>query len=255
MRGAQRFRPASLEHSEFRVMTWNVGYFALSSDKNLRDLDLEQIARIIEDSDVQAVVLQEVSSPEQMNEVARSLGSNWSAHSVDTGHQGQILAILTSLPPGELREAQAGGRGILGLEIQHPSGKEIFLTGVHSPHPARGKKKTVSSIEESFAFTQAQDSDILMFAGDLNYQFQEDNTDPENLYVNITEEMADSTKALGSTYYFGFRIDHIFHSPKELGVIQEESGMIDLEFRLGRVPGFRDHRPIVVTYDLADLNG
>ncbi len=251
-RSAQRFTPSSVETTEFRVMTWNVGYFAISQNKNLRDLDLDTIARIIRESHAQAVVLQEVSSREQMETVAKALGTDWTVHTVETGHQGQVLAILTSLPLNEFHEAQAGGRGILGLELIHPSGKDIFLTGVHSPHPVRGQEKTRSSIRESYQFTREREADLRMFAGDLNYQFEETSTDPESLYLTLTEEMADSTRDLGSTYYMGFRIDHIFHGPKEVQVKTEESGMIDLDFRLGRVPGFRDHRPIVVTFDLSE---
>jgi len=251
-RSAQRFVPSTVEPDEFRLMTWNVGYFALTRNKNLRDLDLGTLADTIRNSNAQAVVLQEVSTREQALHVAGKLGTGWTAHAVDTGHQGQILAVLTSLPTRRVEAAEAGGRGILGLALRHSSGKEIFLTGVHSPHPARGKENTRDSIEGAYAFTQQQEADLRIFAGDLNYQFDETTTDPDSLYLQLTDDMEDSTLSIGSTYYLGFRIDHVFHDPKGIQVKSGESGMIDLNFRLGRVPGFRDHRPIVVTFDLSD---
>ena len=55
---------------------------------------------------------------------------------------------------------------------------------------------------------------------------------------------------IGETYYAHTRIDHIFHNPKTLKVLENKSGLIDISPRMAGVPGFRDHRPIVVTYDL-----
>ena len=43
-RPAQRFQFSELSAQEFRVVTWNVGYFALASNKNVRPCDLASIS-------------------------------------------------------------------------------------------------------------------------------------------------------------------------------------------------------------------
>ena len=100
-----------------------------------------------------------------------------------------------------------------------------------------------------------RDEPVRIISGDLNYNFDPDKNGfgTQSLYDEITEVVSDSTAAIGETYYGHTRIDHVFHFPKELGVVREASGMIDLSLRFAKVPGFRDHRPIVITYDLADV--
>jgi hypothetical protein len=100
-----------------------------------------------------------------------------------------------------------------------------------------------------------RDEPVRIIAGDFNYNFDPDGNGFGNqaLYGQITEVVSDSTAAIGETYYGHTRIDHVFHFPKELGVVTGASGMIDLPLRFAQVPGFRDHRPIVITYDLADV--
>ena len=100
-----------------------------------------------------------------------------------------------------------------------------------------------------------RDEPVRIMAGDLNYNFDPDGNGfgGQALYDEITEVVSDSTAAIGETYYGHTRIDHVFHFPKELGVVSEASGMIDLSVRFANVPGFRDHRPIVITYDLANV--
>ena len=79
------------------------------------------------------------------------------------------------------------------------------------------------------------------------------NFDPDAakpIYQDIVSDHGDGTLAIGETYYAHTRIDHVFHYPKDLPILQAESGLVDLETHLASVPGFRDHRPIVVSYDL-----
>lgn len=250
-RSAQKFIPVAVSKDQLRVVTWNVGYFSLSSNKNLQDSDLEHITEVIRSSEAQVVILQEVSHRKQTAQLTKDLGENWSVYQVETGHQGQILSILTNLTYQETIVGEAGGRKILGVSLRHPSEREIFITGVHSPHPARGKKETLESIRVAYEFTRQRPESIRIFAGDLNYIFDQKSKD--TLYGDLTSVMSDSTVSLGDTYYFGTRIDHVFHAPKTIQVEISSSGMIDYPPRVAMVPGFRDHRPVVVTFELASI--
>ncbi|MDA3874310.1 MAG: hypothetical protein PF795_10190 [Kiritimatiellae bacterium] len=255
-RDARRYSPTDLRSDQLRIITWNVGYFAVSTNKNLRDADLNELTRILTRATPDVVVLQEVGTFEQSERLADALNKTlrgsihgcWRAYNLHTGHHGQVLSILTRLPHRETIEIEAGGRGILGLSLRHPSGTYLFVAGVHAPHPARGFSETRENIVEALELISIRTESLRIFAGDLNNQF--DPQDPSGLHAEISATMTDSTIALGDTYYAGTRIDHAFHYPQDLDVDIDASGMMDLSPRIADVPGFRDHRPIVLTYTL-----
>lgn len=254
-RPAMRFNFRELKPGEFRLVTWNVGYFALAGNKNLRDIDITRIVQTLKDVSPNAVVLQEVGSTGQAEEISKGLGPDWSSFSVKTGHSGQVLSVLSNLP-GKLSDTkEAGGRELIGVSLGNEPEQAIFIAGVHSPHPARGIANTAENIRGAVSMAEAREEPVRIVAGDLNYNFdlKESKSSANSLYQEITRIMSDSTAELGETYYAHTRIDHVFHFPKELKVINEASGIIDLSVRFDRVPGFRDHRPIVITYDLSGV--
>ena len=248
-RPAARFRMGSPGEDELRVVTWNVGYFAPVKVKSARAVDIGTIAEVLRSTGAHVAVLQELGSTEQAAEIAEALGPEWRARCVHTGHHGQFLAALTSLPAGRARIREAGGRRMLGLRVMGPKGEDTFVLALHAPHPARGREDTIEYIRAGVAWGRERSEQIRVLAGDLNYHIPTDPPEPgaEDLRGEIDDFLADSTLGLGKTYYARTRIDHVFHFPKELEVVPEGSGLVDLPPRFARVPGWRDHRPIVVT--------
>lgn len=251
-RPAQRFdATAEVGHSytsTLRVVTWNVGYFALASNKNMRAPDIDAVSELLKSTAAQVVMLQELGTVEQANQIAGNLGENWRVYSVPTGHGEQVVAVLSPLSVVFEEDVVCGGRGVKGLTVRSASGQQVYVLGVHSPHPARGMAATVDSVSCAIAHARARDEGIRLVGGDMNYNFDEGNSNA--LYADITADFGDGTLAIGETYYAHTRIDHIFHYPKTLEVVTEESGMVDVGLRFADVPGFRDHRPIVVSYRL-----
>ena len=70
-RPAQRFGYRQVRADEFRLVTWNVGYFAPTNNKNARDVDIPRIAKVLKDVSANAAVLQELGSLEQADKLAR----------------------------------------------------------------------------------------------------------------------------------------------------------------------------------------
>lgn len=254
-RPAHRFVPGELKPGEFRLVTWNVGYFTAMSNKNSRDVDIPTIADVLHKLSPQVVILQELGSVGQADKIAKKLGKNWHDISSKTGHKGQVTTILTRLKAGDVDVMRAGDRMVLGVPV-YLNGQSIFIVGVHAPHPGRGLKHTTDNIRAALSMIEKRKEPIRIMAGDFNYNFDPENEakDSECLYGEITGELADSTASIGETYYAHTRIDHVFHYPQTLKVIEESSGMVDLPMRFANVPGFRDHRPIVITYDVGDSN-
>ncbi len=250
-RPAQRFEPGEPRTGELRLTNWNVGYFAPTSDKNARDFDVRRIADVLKRLSTHVVVLQELASIEQANAIAQHLGENWRAFSVETGLHDQVLAVLSKLPMGDVELNEAGGRRMIGVPFYDVDGHGIFIVGVHSPHPMRGRRDTIENIRGAVSMVAKRKEPIRIIAGDFNFNFDvgEAKNGGDSLYREIVRILSDSTVSIGETYYAHMRIDHVFHYPNELKVIKGSSGMVDISFRVAKAPGFRDHRPVVVTFD------
>ncbi|OED38131.1 hypothetical protein AB833_20845 [Chromatiales bacterium (ex Bugula neritina AB1)] len=247
-RPAQRFDLSAVSTSDFRLVTWNVGYFAITANKNMRDLDVNEVSNVLKAIDAQVVILQELGELLQATRIAGNMGTNWQAYSVSTGHNGQVLTILSPLDVEFEEDIICGGRATKGVTIQDGINKSVYVLGVHSPHPARGMAAKIASIRCSIEHARTRSEAIRLVAGDLNYNFEENRSG--GLYTDILTDFGDGTIAAGETYYAHTRIDHVFHYPKTLTVVQDESGMVDLDTRIADIPGFRDHWPIVVSYQL-----
>lgn len=248
-RPAKRFEFSFPGDDEFRVVTWNVGYFSVVRNKNVRDVDLKPIAEIIQGIHADVVILQELGSLKHPEVILKELGKEWRAYSVETGHGTQVLSILTWTKSSGTEEFECGGRKLKAVSLVSKSGKTVYIIGIHSPHPARGMSDNIENIRCSFAHAMNRSEEVRIIAGDMNY-----NIDPQDkeslLYREIPDSFSDATKSLGETYYAHTRIDHVYNYPKDLPLVEGGSGLLDLSLRFAKVPGFRDHRPIVVTYDL-----
>lgn len=249
-RPAVRFSADGKHENTLRVVTWNVGYFTPITNKNMREVDIEEVSKVLRETRADVAILQELGTVEQAQRIASKLGPDWGAYSVKTGHGAQVVSILsklTRLTVVEEEKVLCGGRYAKGVTMhEERSGKKVYLIGLHSPHPVRGMDDTVASISDAVKHAAMKDAEVKLVAGDLNYHFRRGSED--DLYAEIMNDFGDGTRAIGKTYYAQTRIDHVFHFPKELEVIEGESGMVDLDFRFAKVPSFRDHRPIVVTY-------
>ena len=245
-RPAQRFDFSPVEAGQLRVVTWNVGYFAIAANKNMRDEDIIFSAALLKESQSQIIILQELSAHSQADRMAELIGNDWVAYSVSTGHGQQVLSIITAMNVVEEEDVVCGGRYAKGLSFQLAGDQTLYVLGVHAPHPARGIDLNYESIVCAAEHVKNRKEGIRIFGGDLNYNF--DPGEQGDFYVSLMQHFGDGTRHIGETYYAHTRIDHVFHFPKQLPVIKQGSGLIDIPMRFTNVPGFRDHRPILVTY-------
>ncbi len=250
-RPAQRFEFSPVSENEIRVLTWNVGYFSAVKNKNLRDVDLKPILGLLREIGADIIILQELGAIDQTEAILEDLGELWEAHSVTTGHGSQVLSVVTRLDSRVVEKLECGGRKVIAASLLSRGEDSIYVVGVHSPHPARGIDATVESIRCALSLAKNRDERVRIVAGDMNYNFDPE-TNKSSFYNEILDFYGDGTVGLGETYYAHTRIDQVFHYPKDLSVVQSSSGLLDLPLRFAKVPGFRDHRPIVVTYDLGN---
>lgn len=249
-RPADRFDPSVPKEGQIRIVTWNVGYFTPLKIKSARDRDAKTIAEVLSQINAHIIVLQELGSLEQVQLIAEELGEEWIARSAATGHPGQHLGVLTVYSIVEAEIRKAGGKYMLGVRFEDVDGVEIFLVALHAPHPYRKGEENVEYLRYANAWAYNEAGRIRILAGDFNYHFSaRKDTEAHTLYSEFQQAFSDSTASIGRTYYARLRIDHIFHAPKGLEVVENGSGIIDLPLHLARGIGWWDHRPIVVTID------
>ena len=245
-RPAHRFEFNERKSETLRIVTWNVGYFTFVKNKNMRNTDLQEVSLILKEASPDVIVLQELGDLKQPTYIADKLGPEWSAYSCKTGLGSQVISVLTKLAVLKEEQIECGGRKTIGLSLIDSEGRTLYVSGIHAPHPVRGIEENFESIQCAFSQVDSRDEDISILVGDFNYDFDIN----EDYYSEILNDFGDSTVSIGETYYAHTRIDYMFHKPSSLKVLTEESGIIDLDMRFANVPGFRDHRPIVVTYSL-----
>lgn len=250
-RPAQRFVPSVPAENELRIVTWNVGYFTPLRVKSAPADDSVSIVAVLRHTRAHLVVLQELGSSQQANAIAKALGDEWEARSVEAGHPSQFLAALAVFPIESAEVRKAGGKNMLGVRLRAPGGNDIFLLGLHAPHPGRGRNDTADYIRTGVSWAQERSESVRILAGDFNRHFSvKAGTEGQGLYHELSALCVDSTAGIGATYYARLRIDYVFHAPKTLAVVAPDTGLVDLPLRFSSVPGWRDHRPIVVTLRL-----
>jgi len=245
-RPSVRFSAHPVMPQELRVMTWNVGYFAITPNKNMRDVDVPVVSEIIQQSGAQVVFLQELGSKAQADAIAATLGAPWHSTAYETGHAGQVIATLSVFPILAHQALTCGDRQAVGVTLQLPAQRPCYTLNLHAPHPVRGIELNAQSIRTALHHTQQQPAAVKLVGGDWNYDFEMRADDP--LHALAQAQFADSTYDLGRTYYARTRIDHLFHTPQTLTVQPASSGMGVPPARYALVPGVRDHRPIIVSY-------
>jgi len=257
VRDAKRFEPSPVGENELRVMTWNVGYFTVVSDKNMRKKDYELVADIVLKSESQVVILQEVGSMEMGHLIASQCGEfsndEWSFAGVKTGLGNQVLGVLTQMKINRHDVKEAGEKKVVGFDLKG-GGIGLYVVGVHAPHPIRrGEENTIAAIEAAFDLAREKGGGQSLVMGDLNWDFDEESQ--AELYANLQEDFVDETKEIGETYYAGKRLDYVFRKKTTSWTMKmEASGMMELSSGTinPSVPGFRDHWPVVVAFGLEE---
>ena len=253
-RPAKTFVPGPPGEDQLRVVTWNVGYFTTRHVKAARAADTDAIVAVLCQTNAHLIALEELGSKEQAEEIARGLGAGWNAHGTATGHPGQFLGALSRLPVLSAEQKEAGGKKMLGLCVQLGGGRKAFLLSMHAPLPLQDKTEALDYIRTGAGWTRERSEDVRIMAGDLNWNFRLTNDDAktDDLYREIRSFCADGTAAIGPSFYAHTRIDHVFYAPEGLRVVASGCGIIDPPDRYLRVPGWRDHRPVVVTIRLPE---
>lgn len=231
------FAPEERAPGSLRILTWNVGGADAGTLHGLEQQDVAHVARVLQDSRADLVLLQETSGKE--GELLEALGEGWSI----LPGRGGTLAFARRGILGSWTPPLARAVGLTWVV----DGQTIAVVGVHaSAFSARDRNRELGPLVEALLEREA---DAHVFAGDFNLDLDLDKRadlfsndlqlDVES-YNFVAERLVDAARLSGPTAEPDRRLDYLFVAPT-LGV------RAAAPWRGHRV-GTMDHEPL-----LADL--
>lgn len=221
-----------------RVLTWNVGRAYGLGDSRADTRSLDEIARTIADSDVDAAVLQEIKSPWQLDRLLEALGGEYTGGISERERTDRAIVLLVRGVGTFTPVPSKAGRPKIAATFDADARDEVTVVGVHLSafDPLRRRAEALEIVE--FVRTRPERTIV---AGDFNLDARDPTsgeTDRET-YDAISGELRDLGATAGATALLGRRIDYVFGRPAE---VVEAGPRIVLGKRHGRM----DHEPLLV---------
>lgn len=231
------FEPAAREPGTLRLLTWNVGGADDGTPHALERDDLAHVARVLDESGADLVLLQETGGSE--TELLGHLGPRWTSVS----GRGGTLALARRGTLARWSPPLARAVGVTWTV----EGRSLAVVGVHaSAFSARDRNRELGPLLEALLERRA---DAHVLAGDLNLDLDLDKR--ADLFSNeleldvasynfVAERLVDCARRAGPTAEPDRRLDYLFASP-------ELTTVTAAPWR-GHRAGSMDHEPL-----LADL--
>jgi endonuclease/exonuclease/phosphatase family metal-dependent hydrolase len=194
-----------------RVLTWNVGRFYTPTHNNrLDDHDIPQVAAVLHELDADVVLLQELVDVLQLRAIlARTHQEYAGALAEDCDYDRKCAALVKKrLEPRFEQHTLAPSRRGTVLARLGVNGVRLTAASVHFDVFDRQRRR--SQARALAAITDACDDEVVLVAGDLNYdpRWGRDLLDRE-MWSVLTERLDDAGRDLGPTLLGMMRIDHV----------------------------------------------
>lgn len=241
---------APLNESTLALMSWNIGYFDYESDSRAQNKDLEAIAAVIGETDVQVIALQEIAQPEQLSTLSELLEGRYRYQAFARGlRTDRFVAFLSELPfQEETQLATSVGRDALAVTVDVPSQGVVTLVNCHAD--AFNSRRRRFYVNDVIDWRRESGKQPVILAGDFNFDlapvessdlFTDDKKNDSESYSLILQDFRDVGRNGGPTSAFDRRIDYVFLSPQ---------GLEPVEFKVlyGKLAGKMDHHPVLARF-------
>jgi len=238
-----------------RLMTWNIGNADLETETRAHDEDLEAVARVILDKDVDAVALQELTGEDQLKRLLGHLEKRYRGYVCRPGKGDRVEAVLVkdqaerNRKPGvRFSDVSAGDRFAAAASFRFQSElPEIVLVSAHAD--AFNASRRRSFTEQVVDWARARGGNQLVFiAGDFNFEvsvrnrtnlFTDDAKHDSESFAYLLKYFRDFGKDAGETSINNRRIDYILGPRVTVSTNQAE-------VLRGAAVGRMDHWPLLV---------
>jgi endonuclease/exonuclease/phosphatase family metal-dependent hydrolase len=231
-----------------RLMTWNIGRASLEGDSRAHSEDLKAVAEVILKHEPDALALQELTGPDQLEILLGHLKRRYRGAVCSPGKSDRVEAVLIKSNDASFEEIPSGDRYALGAMF--PSGKnslKVVMISAHADAFNAARRRAFVGDVVDWARSRAADQ-IVFIAGDFNFELNarnQSNLYTDNLkhdseaYAYLLKYFRDFGRDAGATTINDRRIDYLFGLP-EVALLRRA------EVLKSAAVGRMDHLPLLV---------
>ena len=206
-----------------RLMTWNIGRASLERDSRAHNDDLKAVADVIMKYDPDALALQELTGPDQLDILLGHLKQRYRGAVCSYGRSDRVEAVIVKNRNATFEDIQGGER--YALSATFPSGKdslEVVMISAHADAFNAARRRAFVGDVVDWARSRADDQ-IVFIAGDFNFELNarnQSNLYTDNLkhdseaYAYLLKHFRDLGRDAGATTTNDRRIDYLFGLPE-----------------------------------------
>jgi endonuclease/exonuclease/phosphatase family metal-dependent hydrolase len=217
-------RPSEGPH--VKLMTWNIGYAGVEGDNRAHNADLRVVANAVLRTDPDAVALQELAGPDQLQFLLGLLRRRYIGAVCKFGAADRIEAVLVKDEGARFEDIKAGNKYSVASTFKignDQAGRhEVVLISAHSDafNSARRRLFTGDVIDWAHA---RPEGDVVFIAGDFNFElnsekrsdlFTDNAKNDSESYSHILKYFRDLGRDAGWTAINDRRIDYVFGPPE-----------------------------------------
>jgi endonuclease/exonuclease/phosphatase family metal-dependent hydrolase len=229
-------------------MTWNIGRASLERDSRAHNEDLKAVAEVIMKYDPDALALQELTGPDQLDILLGHLKQGYRGAVCSFGRSDRVEAVIVKNRSARFEDIPGGERYALGATF--PSGKEsleVVMISAHADAFNAARRRAFVGDVVDWARARAADQ-IVFIAGDFNFELNarnQSNLYTDNLkhdseaYAYLLKYFRDLGRDAGATTTNDRRIDYLFGLP-EVALLRRA------EVLKPAAVGRMDHLPLLV---------
>jgi endonuclease/exonuclease/phosphatase family metal-dependent hydrolase len=236
-----------------RLLSWNIGNGDLESESRAHSEDLPAVARVILDTDADAVALQELTGNDQLKLLLTYLKNRYHGQVSSPGSGDRVEAVLVKNrsdngEPGVLfSDVPADDRFAVAAAFRlRKDLAEVVLVSAHADAFSAARRRTYA--EEVTDWARSQKSALTFIAGDFNFEvstrnrnnlFTDDAKHDSESYAYLLKYFRDLGLEAGETSINDRRIDYVFGPASDVSLRQAE---VLRSASVGRM----DHWPVLV---------
>jgi endonuclease/exonuclease/phosphatase family metal-dependent hydrolase len=229
-------------------MTWNIGYIEPKSDSRAHTEDMTAIAAVIAEHDPDAIALQELAGPEQLQALIVALNHRYKGAIAKFGDNDRVEAVLVKSADAQFESFATGEKYSLAATFRlNGIERPVVLISAHADAFNAGRRRVLTGDLVDWANAKANDG-IPIIGGDFNFElnankqieFYSDNMKNDSeAYSYIVKSFRDLGRQAGFTTFNDRRIDYLF-APSEAVLFRQAQVLNHVSI------GHMDHFPLLV---------
>src|SRR5260370_27184525 len=158
------------EGPHLKVMTWNIGYVEPESDSRAHTEDRKAIAAVIAQHNPDAITLQELAGPEQLEALIVALHHRYKGAIARFGHTDRVEAVLVKSADAQFESFATGDKYSLAATFRlNGIERPVVLISAHADAFNAARRRVLTGDLVDWANAKVKDG-IPIIGGDFNFE-------------------------------------------------------------------------------------